>query len=60
MGSASETQYLPLLARDLGYLTENSHSALERDVTEIKRMLAAFLQRLKSSSAAFRRDRAGQ
>jgi len=39
MGSASEVEYLLLLARDLGYLAAGSHGELEDQTTEVKRML---------------------
>jgi four helix bundle protein len=48
MGSASELEcHLPL-ARDLEYLSGETASALERDVSEVKRMLAALLSKLKA------------
>ena len=47
MGSASEVEYLLLLARDLGYLAR-MHGELEDQTTEIKRMLAALIRRLKA------------
>lgn len=45
-GSASETEYQLLLARDLGYLNTESHQELDDQVNEVKRMLNAFIQRL--------------
>ena len=45
-GSASETEYQLLLARDLGYLSEAHHRDLDTQVNEIKRMLNTFIQRL--------------
>ena len=50
MGSASELEYLLLLARDLKYLPEDSHQILNRDLTEVRRMLNAFIQKLKAST----------
>ena len=47
-GSASETEYHLLLARDLGYLERNHHEGLHAMVTETKRMLYAFMNRLKA------------
>jgi four helix bundle protein len=47
MGSASELDYQILLARDLGYLSEEVCSQLSLDVTEVKRMLSALIQKLK-------------
>lgn len=46
-GSASETEYQLLLARDLGYLTEPAHNVLDAQVNEVKRMLNSFVQRLQ-------------
>lgn len=45
-GSASETEYQLLLARDLAYLSPQSHQELDDQVNEVKRMLNAFIQRL--------------
>jgi four helix bundle protein len=45
-GSASETEYQLLLARDLDYLTEQHHHDLDAQVNEVKRMLNAFIQQL--------------
>ncbi len=47
-GSASEVEYQLLLAKDLGYLPEDQHSALSTEVVEIRRMLLAFNQNLRS------------
>jgi four helix bundle protein len=54
IGSASEVEYLLLLARDLQYVDEKTHGALEMRVTEVKRMLTAFLRKLRSDSVAER------
>ena len=48
MGSASELEYHLLLAFDLGFLEASGHQALAADVTEVKRMLTAFIQKLKA------------
>jgi four helix bundle protein len=48
MGSASELEYLFLLAHDLGYLTESDYKGLNSQVVEVKRMLASFIQTLKA------------
>ncbi len=45
-GSASETEYQLLLARDLAYLSPEHHQGLDSQVNEVKRMLNAFIQRL--------------
>jgi four helix bundle protein len=47
LGSANEIEYHLLLARDLGILDRVSWQRLHDRTTEIKRMLAAFLQRLR-------------
>ena len=49
MGSSSELEYLLLLARDLKYLPEDSHQTLSNDLVEVRRMLNAFIQKLKTS-----------
>jgi four helix bundle protein len=50
MGSASEVEYLLLLARDLNYLSEEKHQTLTADLVEVRRMLNAFIQKLKTNS----------
>jgi four helix bundle protein len=50
MGSASEVEYLLLLARDLTYLTPDKHAPLDQQVTEVKRMLSALLAKLRADS----------
>jgi four helix bundle protein len=46
-GSASETDYHMLLARDLGYLEESLYQPLFHQISEVKRMLNAFEQTLR-------------
>jgi len=46
MGSASELEYHLLLAHALGYLDDTTHTSLETQVIEIKRMLTGLLRRL--------------
>jgi four helix bundle protein len=48
MGSASETEYQLLLARDLEFLKNEQYQKLNTDVTEVKRMLTSFIQTLKA------------
>jgi four helix bundle protein len=48
MGSASEVEYHLLLARDLGYLSEEAYGQLAEDVTEVKKMLATFIKKIRS------------
>jgi four helix bundle protein len=50
MGSASELQYLLLLARDLSYVGDDMHASLEDMTVEVKRMLASLLRTVKSRS----------
>ena len=45
-GSASETEYHILLARDLGYLDQMDYERLNNNITEIKRMLNSFIKKL--------------
>ena len=46
MGSASELEYLLLLARDLKLFKANEYPALTEATTEVKRMLSGLLQKL--------------
>ena len=50
MGSASELEYQLLLARDLKYLTQADYESMEPSAVEIKRMLGALIQRLRTAS----------
>jgi four helix bundle protein len=45
-GSASELEYLLLLARDLSLLGAPSHATLSETTEEVKRMLAGFISKL--------------
>jgi four helix bundle protein len=45
-GSTSEAEYQLLLARDLGYLPQDTHRQLDAQVNEVKRMLNSFIQKL--------------
>lgn len=49
MGSSSELEYLLLLARDLGYLKEESYQSMQKELVETRKMLNAFIQRLKAN-----------
>jgi four helix bundle protein len=49
-GSASELEYHALLARDLGYLDGPDYDHLNAKITEVKRMLSAFIQKLTADS----------
>jgi four helix bundle protein len=52
MGSASEVEYLLLLAVDLEILSRSVYLELNEHVIEVKRMLAAFIVQLRPSKAA--------
>jgi four helix bundle protein len=43
MGSASETEYQLILARDLGFLPNEIYKKLHTNVEEVKRMLASLI-----------------
>jgi len=45
-GSASELEYHLLLTRDLDLLDHSNHERLSKEVTEVKRMLTSFIQKL--------------
>ncbi len=47
-GSASESEYQLLLARDLGYLHHDAHPRLDGQVTEVRRMLHSFIRKLRA------------
>lgn len=49
MGSASELEYQLILARDLEYISQDTYESKNRELIEIKRMLNAFLQKLRTS-----------
>jgi len=50
MGSASELECHLLLARDLTMLSNDEYNYLAGEVTQVKRMLATLIQRLKAES----------
>jgi len=50
MGSSSELEYLLLLACDLGYLSEVTYQPIQSDLIETRKMLNAFIQKLKAKS----------
>lgn len=47
MGSASEVEYYFILTRDLGFISPPQYEQLNRDLVEVKRMLNAFIQKLR-------------
>jgi four helix bundle protein len=50
MGSACELEYQLIFSRDRKYITPELHTALEADLFEVKRMLAALLIRLRGDN----------
>jgi len=48
LGSATELEYYLLLARDLEYLSKLAYEDLAAEVTDVKRMLTGFIQKLKA------------
>lgn len=50
MGPASELEYQLLLSHDLGLLAESDHKLLASQATEVKRMLASLLHKLRADS----------
>jgi len=49
MGSASELEYLLLLAHELSYLQDKLYQPIQNDLVETRKMLNAFIQKLKAS-----------
>jgi four helix bundle protein len=49
MGSSSELEYLLLLAHDLSYLADDQYNNLQVNLVEVRKMLNAFIQRLKAN-----------
>jgi len=49
MGSACELDYQLLLSRDLSYLSAEVHEQIGQEVSEVKRMLAGLMQRVRSN-----------
>ena len=47
MGSASEVECFIMLARDLGFISEEDSAILEGELCEVKRMLNTFTQRVQ-------------
>jgi four helix bundle protein len=56
MGSACELEYHLQLALDLHLLGPPEHERLTQETSEVKRMLTAFIRRLRPNSKAVRAD----
>jgi four helix bundle protein len=50
LGSASETEYHLLLAKDLGYLPESDFAAATSEVQEVKRMLTSLARSAREAN----------
>jgi len=50
LGSASELDYHLLLARDLNFLNSETYEQLASELTEVRRMLNSFIQKLRAKS----------
>jgi len=50
MGSASELDYHLLLARDLNFVNSGDYEQLANELTEVRRMLNSFIQKLRANS----------
>ena len=51
MGSAAETHYHLLVARDIGLLENSAYDQLASRITEVRRMLAGLIKRVKLAKA---------
>ena len=47
-GSANELEYHLILARDLQYLTIEDHADIANDLTEVKKMIASLIAKIKA------------
>jgi four helix bundle protein len=54
MGSASETRYHLLVARDLGLISEATYSELSERLSEVRRMLTGLIKKVGPRTAAKR------
>jgi four helix bundle protein len=50
MGSASELDYHLLLVRDLKFMSTRDYEQLGTELSEVRRMLNAFIQKLRANS----------
>ena len=53
MASASELEYLLLLASELGMISRDPYHGLASQVTEVKRMLAGLIKKVRSDAGSF-------
>jgi len=60
MGSASELQNHLRLAKDLGFVDVAAYASLLRDLTSVRQMLTAFLQRLRGVRVSGRASVSGE
>jgi four helix bundle protein len=47
-GSASELEYHFLLAKDLGFLSDEEYGKLNHSITEVKKMLAGLIRKVEA------------
>ncbi|CAN5417445.1 hypothetical protein BH10ACI1_BH10ACI1_09450 [soil metagenome] len=50
LGSAYEVDYQILLAKDLAYISEETHKIISGKIESLKRQLASLLQKVRNSS----------
>lgn len=50
MGSSSELAYQLILAKDLNYISEEAFFTLNSELAEIRKMINAYIQKVKPSS----------
>ena len=49
-GSAFELSYQLLLAKDLDYVSETIHKPLDAELTEVRKMINSFIQKLRPNN----------
>ena len=49
MGSASELEYQLILSRDLNYLDNDHYEKLEKQLIQVKKMLAGFIRSINKN-----------
>ena len=47
-GSASETEYLILLAKDLNFLSVEEYNYLDSEIEEVKKMLSTLIKKIRT------------